>query len=55
MVLCTVILNGWREFAILLPKYRLAETLEALVLMRLGRQSAEKAWISGINWNNSDE
>ncbi|MGG1486736.1 hypothetical protein ABEI56_22200 [Peribacillus castrilensis] len=55
MVLCTVILNGWREFAILLPKYRLAETLEALALMRLGRQSAERERISGINSNINDE
>ncbi|MFJ7940308.1 hypothetical protein ACIQYG_17560 [Peribacillus sp. NPDC096622] len=37
----TVILNGWREFATLLPKYWLVETPQTLASRRLGRQSAE--------------
>ncbi|MEV5115449.1 hypothetical protein MRBL20_003683 [Peribacillus frigoritolerans] len=44
----TVILNGWRKFATLLPKYWLVETPQALASRRLGRQSAERERISGI-------
>ncbi|WP_221408400.1 hypothetical protein, partial [Peribacillus simplex] len=32
-------------------KYWLAETRQALALMRLGRQSAERERISEISWN----
>ncbi len=32
----------WKGFATLLPNYWLAETPQALALMRLGRQSAER-------------
>jgi hypothetical protein len=38
-----------KKFATLLPKYRLAETSQALALMGHGRQSAEKERISEIN------
>jgi hypothetical protein len=38
-----------KKFATLLPKYRIAETPQALALMRFGRQSAEKERISEIN------
>ncbi|MED3835207.1 hypothetical protein [Peribacillus frigoritolerans] len=44
----SVILNGWRKFATLLPKYWLVETPQALASRRLGRQSAERERISGI-------
>ncbi|MGG0414065.1 hypothetical protein [Peribacillus simplex] len=44
-------LNGLKKFATLLPKNWLAETPQALALMRLGRQSAERERISEINWN----
>ncbi|CAH0273401.1 hypothetical protein SRABI80_03530 [Peribacillus frigoritolerans] len=47
----TVILKGWKKFARLLPNNWLAETPQALVPRRLGRQSAERERISGINWN----
>ncbi|PKF88852.1 hypothetical protein CW306_05790 [Bacillus sp. BA3] len=47
----TVILNGWKKFATLLPSNCLAETPQALALRRLGRQSAEREQISGINRN----
>jgi len=47
----TVILNGWKKFATLLPSNWLAETPQALALRRLGRQSAERERISGINRN----
>ncbi|GAB6255406.1 hypothetical protein [Peribacillus sp. NPDC055009] len=47
--------NRLKKFATLLPNNWLAGTPQALALMRLGIQSAEKAWISGIDWNNSDE
>ncbi|KOR78457.1 hypothetical protein AM232_08305 [Bacillus sp. FJAT-21352] len=46
-----IILIGWKKIATLLPKYWLAETPQALVPRRLGRQSAEKERISGISWN----
>ncbi|MCY8937073.1 hypothetical protein [Peribacillus frigoritolerans] len=39
----------WKGFATLLPNYWLAETSQALALMRLGRQSAERERISSIN------
>jgi hypothetical protein len=45
----TVILNGWKKFATLLPKNWLAKTPQTLALRRLGRQSAERERISGIN------
>ncbi|MGG0414122.1 hypothetical protein [Peribacillus simplex] len=38
-----------KKFATLLPNYWLAETPQALALMRLGRQSAESERISEIN------
>ncbi|MFJ7931328.1 hypothetical protein [Peribacillus sp. NPDC096448] len=44
----TVILNGWRKFATVLPKYWLVETPQTLASRRLGRQSAERERISGI-------
>ncbi|MFS0604407.1 hypothetical protein [Peribacillus frigoritolerans] len=47
----SVILNGWKKFATLLPNYWLAETPKALAPRRLGRQSAERKRISEINWN----
>jgi hypothetical protein len=47
----TVFLNGWKKFATLLPSNWLAETPQALALRRLGRQSAERERISGINRN----
>ncbi|MGE1103163.1 hypothetical protein [Peribacillus simplex] len=47
----TVILNGWKKFATLLPNNWLAETPQTLALMGLGRQSAERERISEINWN----
>ncbi|MCU6603091.1 hypothetical protein OCO53_21870 [Peribacillus frigoritolerans] len=47
----SVILNGWKKFATLLPNYWLAETPKALASRRLGRQSAERERISEISWN----
>ncbi|UYZ00058.1 hypothetical protein OJ967_05935 [Peribacillus frigoritolerans] len=44
----SVILNGWKKFATLLPNYWLAETPKALASRRLGRQSAERERISEI-------
>ncbi|UYY96705.1 hypothetical protein OJ967_14525 [Peribacillus frigoritolerans] len=41
-------LTRLKKFATLLSKYWLAETPQALALMRLGRQSAEKERISEI-------
>ncbi|MEK4013650.1 hypothetical protein [Peribacillus sp. FSL M8-0224] len=43
--------NGLKKFATLLPKNWLAETPQALVPRRLGRQSAERERISEIDWN----
>ncbi|WP_350299430.1 hypothetical protein [Peribacillus frigoritolerans] len=40
-----------KKFATLLPSNWLAETPQALALRRLGRQSAERERISGINRN----
>ncbi|MGE6719911.1 hypothetical protein ACQKGD_21505 [Peribacillus frigoritolerans] len=40
-----------KKFATLLPKNWIAETPEALVPRRLDRQTAEREWISEINWN----
>ncbi|MFJ5749434.1 hypothetical protein ACIP97_12760 [Peribacillus frigoritolerans] len=40
-----------KKFATLLPKNWLAETPQTLASSRLGRQSAEKKWISEINCN----
>ncbi|MES9738865.1 hypothetical protein ABWK46_16250 [Peribacillus frigoritolerans] len=47
----TIILIGLKKFATLLPNNWLAETPQALALMRLGRQSAERERITEINWN----
>ncbi|WP_347940482.1 hypothetical protein AAEY33_23105 [Peribacillus simplex] len=41
-------LIGLKKFATLLPNYWLAETPQALTPRRLGRQSAERKWISEI-------
>jgi hypothetical protein len=46
-----VLLNGWKKYATLLPKNWLAETPQALALMRLGRQLAERERISEIDCN----
>ncbi|USK66006.1 hypothetical protein [Peribacillus frigoritolerans] len=46
-----VILIGLKKFATLLPNNWLAETPQALALMRLGRQSAERERVSEINCN----
>jgi hypothetical protein len=48
-VFYTVILKGWKKYATLLPKCWLAETPQTLASRRLGRQSAERERISGIN------
>jgi hypothetical protein len=50
-VFFTVLLNGWKKYATLLPKNWLAETPQALEPRRLGRQSAERERISEISWN----
>ncbi|WP_343929342.1 hypothetical protein [Peribacillus frigoritolerans] len=47
----TEILNGWKKLATLQPNNWLAETPQALVPRRPGRQSAERERISGIDWN----
>ncbi|WP_192824968.1 hypothetical protein [Peribacillus frigoritolerans] len=47
----TVPLKVWKKFATLLPNNWLAETPQALAPRRLGRQSAERERISGINRN----
>ena len=39
------------KFARLLPNNWLVKTPQALAARRLGRQSAERERISGINWN----
>ncbi|MGE8018423.1 hypothetical protein ACQKOM_05740 [Peribacillus frigoritolerans] len=39
-----------KKFATLLPNNWLAETPQALALMRLGRQSAERERISESDW-----
>ncbi|MFJ7471352.1 hypothetical protein ACIQWI_22685 [Peribacillus frigoritolerans] len=46
-----VILLGWKKYATFLPKNWLAETPQALVPRRLGRQSAERERVSEISWN----
>ncbi|CAN7657521.1 hypothetical protein LJR015_002699 [Peribacillus frigoritolerans] len=43
--------NGPKKFATLLPNNRLAETPQALVPRRLGRQSAERKRVSESSWN----
>ncbi|MDP9740924.1 UNVERIFIED_ORG: hypothetical protein QFZ59_002754 [Bacillus sp. B2I3] len=48
----TVILNGLKRYMILQPNNWLAETPQALVPRRLGRQSAERERTSEIDWNN---
>ncbi|MFS0600008.1 hypothetical protein AB1L16_25350, partial [Peribacillus frigoritolerans] len=47
----TVILKGWKKYATHLPRSWLAETPQTLASRRLGRQSAERERISGINFN----
>ncbi|MEC0343086.1 hypothetical protein [Peribacillus frigoritolerans] len=47
----TVILKGCKKFATLQPNNWLAETPETFTSRRLGRQSAERERVSGINWN----
>ncbi|MCR8867833.1 hypothetical protein MRBLBA21_002936 [Peribacillus frigoritolerans] len=47
----TLILKGWKKFATLLPSNWLVETPETFTSRRLGRQSAERERISGIDWN----
>ncbi|MES9738399.1 hypothetical protein ABWK46_13855 [Peribacillus frigoritolerans] len=47
----TLLLKGWKKFATLLPSNWLVETPETFTSRRLGRQSAERERISGINWN----
>ncbi|WHY55104.1 hypothetical protein [Peribacillus simplex] len=44
-------LYGLKKFVTLLPNNWLAETPQALALMRLGGQSAERERISEISWN----
>ncbi|WP_144529161.1 hypothetical protein [Peribacillus simplex] len=39
-----------KKFATLLPNNWLAETTQALAMLRLGRQSADRERISEINW-----
>ncbi|MDM5210615.1 hypothetical protein QUF94_04045 [Peribacillus sp. NJ4] len=51
LMIFTVILTKLKKFATLLPNNWLAESLQALALMWLGRQSAERERISEINWN----
>ncbi|MFA1713987.1 hypothetical protein ACDX66_20000 [Peribacillus frigoritolerans] len=46
---------GLKKFATLLPNNWLAETPQALALMRLGRQSAERERISEIDWTFLNE
>ncbi|MFJ7364749.1 hypothetical protein ACIQWQ_11700 [Peribacillus frigoritolerans] len=50
-MLFPVILIRLKKFATLLPNNWLAETPQALALMGLGRQSAERERISEINCN----
>jgi hypothetical protein len=45
----SVILNGWKKFATLLPNYWQAETPQTRASRRLGRQLAERERISEIN------
>ncbi|MFS0671262.1 hypothetical protein AB1L12_25620 [Peribacillus frigoritolerans] len=45
----TLILKGWKKYATLLPRNWLAETPETFTSRRLGRQSAERERISGID------
>ncbi|MDO7487684.1 hypothetical protein Q5O89_21490 [Peribacillus frigoritolerans] len=45
----TVILNGLKKYATLLPKNWLVETPQTLASRRLGRQSAERERISEIS------
>ncbi|WP_262869939.1 hypothetical protein [Peribacillus frigoritolerans] len=47
----TLVLKGWKKYATLLPSNWLAETPETFTSRRLGRQSAERERISGIDWN----
>ncbi|MGG0409241.1 hypothetical protein [Peribacillus simplex] len=42
-----------KKFVTLLPNNWLVETPQALALMQLGRQSADRERISEINWNFS--
>ncbi|WP_162604459.1 hypothetical protein [Peribacillus frigoritolerans] len=45
----TLILKGWKKFATLQPSNWLVETPETFTSRRLGRQSAERERISGID------
>ncbi|WP_458352956.1 hypothetical protein [Peribacillus frigoritolerans] len=45
----SVLINGWKKYATLLPKNRLAKAPQTLALMRLGRQSAKRERIYEIN------
>jgi hypothetical protein len=47
----TIIFNGLKKFATLLPNNWLAETPQPLEPRRLGRHSAESERISEINCN----
>ncbi|MBR8645088.1 hypothetical protein KEH51_15035 [[Brevibacterium] frigoritolerans] len=47
----TLILKRWKKYATLLPSNWLAATPETFTSRRLGRQSAERERISGIDWN----
>jgi hypothetical protein len=47
----TLILKGWKKYATLLPSNWLAETPETFTSRRLGRQSAGRERVSGIDWN----
>ncbi|MGV2445208.1 UNVERIFIED_CONTAM: hypothetical protein FO527_14050 [Bacillus sp. ATCC 13368] len=46
---------GLKKFATLLPNNWLAETPQALALIRLGRQSAERERVSEIDWTFLNE
>ncbi|MGE7685602.1 hypothetical protein [Peribacillus simplex] len=48
---CSETLSRLKKFATLLPNNWLAKTPQTLALMRLGRQSAEREWISKIHSN----
>jgi hypothetical protein len=47
----TVTHKGCKKFATLLPRNWLAEIPETFRSRRLGRQSAEREGVSGIDWN----
>ncbi|MCR8867874.1 hypothetical protein [Peribacillus frigoritolerans] len=47
----TLILKRWKKYATLLPSNWLVETPETFTSRGLGRQTAERERISGIDWN----